>query len=156
MRDRLILLVEDDENDVLLTKLAFGQAGIENPVRVVGDGREALDYFEGAGKYADRQRYPIPYLVLLDLKLPRAQGLEVLRWLRARSQFDSTVVIVLTASSSTQDLAAAYRLNANAYVIKPSGMDQLRALAQAIKDFWLVHNRVAPLVCPSPPRSSPA
>ncbi len=153
---RLILLVEDDQNDVLLTKLAFEQAGIENPLHVVGDGREALDYFEGTGEYADRQKYPLPYLVLLDLKLPRAQGLEVLSWVRARSEFDSTIVIVLTASNSAEDLAAAYRLGANAYVDKPSGMEQLCRLAQAIRDFWLVHNRVAPLVSPSPPPSSRA
>jgi CheY-like chemotaxis protein len=140
MRTMLILLVEDDENDVFLMKAAFEQAGLVNPVHVASDGQEAIEYLGGVGEYADRRKFPVPYLVLLDLKLPHASGAEVLSWLRARAEFDSTVVIVLTSSGSPEDVARAYHLRANAFVIKPSGLSQLRALAQAIKDFWFTYN----------------
>jgi two-component system response regulator len=118
-----IMLVEDNENDVLFMTMAMEQAGIRNPVQVVKDGREVLDYLSGKGKNADRDQYPLPYLLLLDLKLPYVMGLEVLKWIRERPQFDSTVVVVLTSSASPRDVDEAYRLHANAYLVKPSGMD---------------------------------
>src|SRR5438552_1637736 len=97
---RAILLVEDDENDVLVMAMALEKAGLTCPIRVARDGREAQDYLSGAGKFADRSEYPLPYLMLLDLKLPRVMGLEVLKWLRERPEFDSTIVLILSSSSS--------------------------------------------------------
>jgi CheY-like chemotaxis protein len=140
--DAPILLVEDEQNDVLFTTMALKRAGVTNPIYVVRDGREALAYFSSTGEFSNRQEYPLPYLVLLDLKLPYVMGLEVLKWLRARPEFDCTVVIVLTASTQIEDMQTAYHLGANAFLVKPSGMDKLEVMAQAIKDFWLTQNQM--------------
>jgi CheY-like chemotaxis protein len=136
-----ILLVEDDENDILFMQLALEKVGVNCPLHIANDGREALDYVVGAGKFCDRQIYPIPYLVLLDLKLPYVLGLDILKDIRERREFDSTIVIVLTSSNDPRDIETAYRLRANAYLIKPSGMDALEALTRSIKEFWLTFNR---------------
>ena len=138
---RAILLVEDDENDVVVMMMALEKAGLTCPIRVARDGREAQDYLSGAGKFADRHEYPLPYLVLLDLKLPRVPGLEVLKWLRERPEFDATIVLVLTSSPMPVDIQAAYRLHANAYLVKPCGVEALHLMARAIKDFWFTQNR---------------
>jgi CheY-like chemotaxis protein len=137
---RAILLVEDDENDVLVMLLALNKVGLTCPISVAKDGREAQDYLNGAGKFADRRSYPLPYLILLDLKLPRVPGLEVLKWLRERHEFDSTIVLVLTSSPMPADIQDAYHLRANAYLVKPSGLEKLQRMAQAIKDFWFIQN----------------
>src|SRR2546422_248808 len=138
---RAILLVEDDENDILVMTMALEKAGLTCPVCTARDGREAQDYLSGAGKFADRQAYPLPYLILLDLKLPRVMGLEVLKWLRERPEFDSTIVLVLTSSPMPDDIQCAYHLRANAYLVKPCGLEKLHVMAQAIKDFWFIQNR---------------
>jgi CheY-like chemotaxis protein len=140
---RAILLVEDDENDVLVMTMALKKVGLTGPIRVAGDGREAQDYLSGAGKFADRDEYPLPYVVLLDLKLPRVPGLEVLKWLRERPEFDPTIVLVLTSSPMPEDIERAYHLRANAYLVKPAGLEKLFLMAQAIKDFWFVQNHPA-------------
>ncbi len=136
-----ILLVEDDENDVLFTQLALKAAEVANPMTMLTDGQQALDYFQGKGEYADRGKYPLPYLVLLDLKLPMVVGLDVLKWLRARPEFNSTIVVVLTASGRPADVATAYRLGANSYLVKPSSLDRFREMALQIKNFWLGANQ---------------
>jgi DNA-binding response OmpR family regulator len=141
MRLTTILLVEDDPNDVLFLKTAFEETGLENTIREVADGRQALEYLSGAGQYADRTRFPLPYLILLDLKLPYLMGLEVLKWIRERALFDSTVVLILTASSDRTDVDTAYRLGANGFLVKTSRFDSLVAMMKSIQDFWLVHNR---------------
>jgi CheY-like chemotaxis protein len=138
-----ILLVDDDENDVLVMSMALKNAGLSCPILAASDGREAQDYLSGAGKFADRREYPLPYLLLLDLKLPRIMGLEVLKWLRERPEFDSTIVLVLSSSPMPDDIQNAYRLRANGYLVKPSGFEKLQVLAQAIKDFWFVQNQPA-------------
>jgi CheY-like chemotaxis protein len=135
-----ILLVEDDPNDVLLMKIALESAGVQNPVQVVQDGKRALAYLEGKGRYADRSRFPLPYLVLLDLKLPHVMGLDVLKWLRQKTEFAPTIVLVLSASANPSDVKAAYRLGANAYLVKPSSLEKLKVLARSMRDFWLVQN----------------
>src|SRR5215475_4834342 len=136
-----ILLVEDNENDILFLNMALEQAGVTNPVHVAKDGQEAIAYLSGTGQHSDRVKFPLPYLLLLDLKLPQVMGLDVLKWLRHRPEFDSTVVVVLTSSADPADVDAAYRLRANAYLVKPSGLANLQVLAQAIKDFWLLQNQ---------------
>ncbi len=137
---RPILLVEDDENDVLTMTLALDKVALTCPICVAKDGREAQDYLSGGGKFADRHRYPLPYLILLDLKLPRVPGLEVLKWVRERREFDSIIVLVLTSSPMPADIQDAYHLRANAYLVKPSGLEKLHRMAQAIKDFWFIEN----------------
>ena len=134
-----ILVVEDDENDVFFLQNAIKLAGIEIPVHVARDGRKALDYLDGMGAFADREQFPLPTLVLLDLKLPQVMGLEVLRWIRQRPELHFPVII-LSASSNEADIEAAYRLGANAYLIKPGVAAKLFEMVRAIKDFWLTHN----------------
>src|SRR5438876_2268173 len=134
-----ILLIDDEENDVTFTTIALEKAGVTCPVHVAKNGREALDYLSGHGKFADRDRYPLPYLVLLDLKLPFVMGSEVLKWIRARPEFDCTIVLVLTSSQQPDDIRTAYHLRANAYLVKPSGLEKLMPMLKAVKDFWLAH-----------------
>jgi CheY-like chemotaxis protein len=136
---KTILQVEDDPNDVFLLKHALRKAGVPNPIQVVNDGQAAIDYLKGAGKFADRETFPFPCLVLLDLKLPLVMGLDVLKWIRQPSQ-PPVVVIVLSASAEEPDIATAYRLGANAFLTKPSKASQLEDMVKAIRDFWLTHN----------------
>jgi len=150
----VILHVEDEENDVMLFQHAMAKAGVENPVQVAIDGQQAIDYFKGEGKFADRAEFPLPRLILLDLKLPFVPGLEVLKWIRRQARLQIAVV-VLTSSEDAADLAAAYELGANAYVVKPNEVTKLVDVAKAIKDFWLTLNRPAPeppaVQTPAPP-----
>ena len=142
---RPILLVEDDENDVKFMKLAFKKAGVDHFVHVAAHGQEALDYFRGAGKFARREDFPLPCLVLLDLKLPYVMGLGVLKWIREQRELESTIVIILSASSDKRDVETAYQLGANAYLVKPAELEKLYLMAKAIKDFWLTHNQPMPV-----------
>ena len=139
---KTILQVEDDPNDVFLLKHAWKKMGVPNPIQTVGDGQEAIDYLEGVGRFADREKFPFPGLVLLDLKLPYVMGLDVLKWLRNRPGA-ALAVIMLTASGSDADIATAYRLGVNAFLIKPSESSKLEEMVKAIRDFWLTHNTLA-------------
>ena len=134
-----ILQVEDDPNDVVLLQHAMTKAGVANPIQVATDGRQAIDYLKGYGKFSDREKYPLPCLVLLDLKLPYVMGLEVLKWIREQPGL-VMVVLLLTASAEDSDITTAYRLGANAFLTKPSKASKLEDMARAIKDFWLTHN----------------
>jgi len=136
---KTILQVEDDPNDVFLFQHAMTKAGVTNPVQVATDGQQAIDYLQGAGKFANREKYPFPCLVLLDLKLPYVMGLEVLRWIRQKPGTALTV-LMLTASGEEADIVTAYRLGANGFLTKPSEASKLHDMVKAIKDFWLTHN----------------
>jgi two-component system response regulator len=138
-----ILQVEDDPNDVFLLQHAMKKAGVTNSIQVANDGREAINYLSGVGKFADRTLFPLPCLVLLDLKLPFVMGLDVLKWIRQQPG-PATVVVLLSASGQESDIAAAYRLGANAYLVKPSEASKLQDMAKAIKDFWLTQNTPPP------------
>jgi len=131
--------VDDDPNDVFLLRHAMQKVGFTNPVQVAADGRQAIDYLKGAGKFADREKFPFPCLVLLDLKLPYVMGLEVLKWIRQRTG-PTVIVLLLTASAEDADIASAYRLGANAFLTKPSTAEKLEDMVKAIKDFWLTYN----------------
>lgn len=136
---KTILQVEDDSNDVFLLLHAMKQAGVANPIQVATDGQQAIDYLKGVGKFADRDEFPLPCLVLLDLKLPHVMGLNVLKWIRQQPGAP-LVVVMLSASGEEADIAAAYRLGANGFLVKPSQASKLQEMAKAIKDFWLTHN----------------
>jgi CheY-like chemotaxis protein len=140
-----ILLVEDEVNDVFFMKHAFLEIGLTNPMQVATNGWEAINYLSGKDEYADRERFPLPCLVLLDLKLPRVMGLEVLKWIREQSELKTVIVIILSSSQLTPDIEWAYRLGANAYLVKPSTPPELRELATGIKLFWLKLNHGPPL-----------
>jgi CheY-like chemotaxis protein len=137
MASRAILLVEDNQDDLFLMKRALQSARIVNPLIVVETGQEAMDYLGGAGKFADRDSYPIPAAVFMDLKLPFVFGHEVLAWIRRRKEFESLVVIVLTSSNEASDLNRCYSLGANSYLIKPPTAEQLEARAKAFQWKWL-------------------
>lgn len=130
----VVLLVEDDANDVLLATRAFTKASLQVDLRRVGNGQEAMDYLSGTGPYADRERHPAPSLVLLDLKLPRRSGLEVLAWMRSRPDLAGVRVVCLTSSREEKDVARAYALGASHYFVKPPAfpdlVEQLRAIGR--------------------------
>jgi DNA-binding response OmpR family regulator len=136
---RVILLVEDNEDDVFFLKRAFADARIANPVQVAADCAEAIHYMSGDGKFADRQKFPLPVLVLLDLKLPDDSGLELLKWIE-RSETRQVPVIVFTSSSCVTDVKAAYDAGAASYVVKPLTIEERRRFAVLVKDYWIGYN----------------
>jgi CheY-like chemotaxis protein len=137
---RSILLVEDNDDDVFLMQRALKFAELQQTVHVVRDGQEALNYLSGEGHYADREVYPLPAIVLLDLKLPKRSGFEILNWTRRVARMHALIVVVFTSSNQPADIAESYRLGANSYVIKPVNFDQLVGFAKVLKDYWLFHN----------------
>jgi two-component system, response regulator len=143
---KTILLVEDSSSDEKLTLLAFKNCGVENSISVVRDGAEALDYLFCMGKYAQRDAQQPPALVLLDLKLPKVDGLEVLRRVRENESTKFLPVVVLTASREEEDVMRSYSLGANAYVRKPVDFSEFAHAAKTLGLFWLRLNEPAPPV----------
>jgi two-component system, response regulator len=141
MSTRPILLVEDNPDDVDLTLRAFRKNNIGNPVDVARDGAEALDSLFGAGAYAGRALAAAPTVVLLDLKLPKVDGLEVLRRLRADERTRLLPVVILTSSQEEQDIVASYRLGANSYVRKPVDFQQFAEAVRQLGIYWLLLNQ---------------
>ena len=135
-----ILLIEDDPNDVFLLQYAFEHAGVRNPLLAVEHGQEAIDYLAGDGKYADRSQYPLPCIVLLDLKMPGVSGLDLLRWIKSRPHLACIIVIILTSSKDQRDIHEAYKLGARSYLVKPLSVEERLALAKAVKAYWLELN----------------
>ncbi len=140
--DGTILLVEDDSNDVFFLQYAFEAAAISNPLKAVADGQKAIDYLQGAGEYADRVQFPLPILVLLDLKLPVKMGFEVLRWIQGQRHLANLPVIVLTSSADAADIDLAYALGARSYLVKPVALEKRIEMAKIIKNYWLELNRL--------------
>ena len=138
-----ILAVEDEDDDVALIKRAFRKVGIVNPVTFISDGESAIEYLAGAGAYADRAAYPLPALVLLDLKLPRKSGLDVLAWMHEQPIVRRIPVVVLTSSRQSRDLERAYDLGANSYLVKPVAFDDLLKMIEALKLYWITFNEAA-------------
>ncbi len=146
MKSKMILLVEDNPSDVELTKRALEQNQIANELIVAEDGREALDYLFGTGQYAGRDVTDFPAVVLLDLKLPRIDGLEVLRQIRANELTKLLPVVILTSSNQEQDMVASYELGANSYIRKPVDFDQFAEAVRNLGMYWLVLNEPPPKV----------
>ena len=138
-----LLLIEDNEHDVLFMKRALNSAEITNALQVVADGQSAIDYLAGSGQYADRNQFPLPCLVFLDLKLPVKGGLEVLSWMRQQPALQTIIVIVLTTSREPNDIQTAYRLGGNSYVVKPTDVTRLVEMLRALKHYWLTFNEFA-------------
>lgn len=137
MKTKCVLLAEDDENDVLFLQRAFRKAEISNPLQVARDGQEAIDYLSGEGPYTDRELYPLPCLVMLDLKMPRKNGMEALQWIRGREDLRSLPVIIFSSSVHPEEIQRAYQLGADAFLSKPSGVHERLELARKIKRSWL-------------------
>jgi CheY-like chemotaxis protein len=135
-----ILLVEDNAKDVFLVQRALRKAQITTPLQVVTDGDAAVQYLAGEMPYADRVAHPIPVLILLDLKLPRRSGSDVLRWIRQRPDLKRIPVVVLTSSREYADVNRIYDLGANAYMVKPASFDQLVDIIKTLNLHWIIYN----------------
>jgi two-component system, response regulator len=145
LNERYMLLVEDNPDDEELTIVALNENNIGNPVVVVRDGAEALDYLFGTGRYADAKTRQLPVVVLLDLKLPKVDGLEVLRRLRDNDCTKYVPVVVLTSSKEEEDRIQSYALGANSYVRKPVDFGQFIQAIKQLGLYWLVWNEPPPL-----------
>ena len=150
----LILVVEDSEDHVLLLKLAFQRSDIANPVHVVGGGDEAIAYLAGTGGYSDWDKFPLPALVLLDLKMPGTDGLGVLDWVRRQPALKGLIVVMLTSSDLAQEVNLAYELGANAFLTKPVDLDRLVEMMRALRAFFLSAATPPALQRPRPRESS--
>ena len=140
MKSKIILLVEDNPDDVKLTLRALKKSNIKNEVVVVGDGVEAMDYLFGTGKFAGRDTGILPQVVLLDLKMPKMDGLEVLHRIRADERTRVLPVVILTTSSEDKDKVDSYKLGANSYIRKPVDFNQFVDAVQQLGLYWLVLN----------------
>jgi len=148
MNSKIILLAEDNPSDIGLTKRALAKSHVANELVVAEDGQEALDYLFGAGRYAGREVTQVPALVLLDLKLPRVDGLEVLQRIRADARTRRLPVVVLTSSKEEEDMAASYDLGVNSYIRKPVDFSQFAQAIEQLGLYWLVLNETPPTVRP--------
>jgi len=135
-----ILLAEDREEDIILMRKAFEKGGIRNPLFIVRNGEEAINYLSGVGRFSDRLHYPLPALLLLDLKMPGTDGFDVLSWLKTQPDLASLRVVVLTSSQDIRDVNKAYQLGANSFLVKPLDFHNTVAMAETIMDYWLRTN----------------
>ena len=136
-----ILLVEDLRTDAILIQRALKKGGVINPINLVRDGQEALDYLFGQSHYKDQHDYPIPGLILLDLKLPKVNGLEVLKQVKKAEILQRIPIVVLTASDQSKDINTAYDAGANSYLVKPVTLTAFIEVATKIKLYWLLENK---------------
>jgi CheY-like chemotaxis protein len=152
-KSEIILLADDDADDVILVRKALNEAGFENPLFVVCDGQEAIQYLSGEGLYADRAQFPFPQLLLLDLKMPQMTGFEVLTWLRQRPEWNGLPVVILTGSCYEPDVKHAYELGANSFLTKPSDFSTFVGTVKQMAHFWLGKARLPqtkPMLPPEP------
>lgn len=131
----VILLVDDNPHDVVLIRLAFRRVGIIDTIHLVKDGTEAMRYIKGEGAYSDRQQFPVPTLILLDLKMPQTSGFDVLLWIREQPEFANLVVVVMSGSKNDADIERAYALGANSYLVKPTRFEEMVKMMETLKDY---------------------
>jgi CheY-like chemotaxis protein len=134
--DLRILIGEDDENDVVLLQRALLRGGITNPTHICRDGQEVINYLKGDPPYTDRDQFPFPRMLILDLKMPLLTGLDVLRWIRGHPECSVIPTLVLTTSAHERDVTDAYQVGANAYMVKPGSFDELVSLLKVMGEFW--------------------
>jgi CheY-like chemotaxis protein len=131
-----ILLVEDDENDIVLVRRAIQASGAGHRLHAVRDGEQAVAYLKGFNEFADREKFPIPNILLTDLKMPKMGGLDLLRWVRANPEYSVIPTIVYSSSDMETDVREAYRLGANSYIAKPSSLSGLVDTLRIVYDYW--------------------
>jgi CheY-like chemotaxis protein len=137
----VVLHVDDDPSDALLLKQACRRAEVSFRLKGVGDGESALAYLSGTGSFDNRDEYPLPTLVLLDLKMPRMTGFDVLSWMRSHPMFKTLPVVIFTASNQEGDIRRAYDMGANSYLVKPVGIHTLIEILKIIDSYWLGLNQ---------------
>jgi len=131
-----VLIAEDSEDDVFILQTALRRAGITNPTQICRNGKEVIDYLKGEGPYSDREKHPFPRVLFIDLKMPVLTGFDVLRWLKGHPDCGVIPTIVLTSSNHARDIEEAYRLGANAYLVKPGRLDEFEKLLSLANSFW--------------------
>ena len=136
-----VLHVDDDPSDCLLVRQACRKAEVSFQLQSVSDGEAAIAYLSGTDIYADREQYPLPILVLLDLKMPRMSGFDVLAWIRRHAPFKTLPVVVFTASNQEEDIQRAYAVGANSYLVKPVGIHTLTEMIKQVDAYWLGLNQ---------------
>lgn len=139
---RTVLCAEDDDNYALLLRNAFKQAGLNHNLFHVSNGAKAIEYLKGEGKFADRSTYPIPCVVLADLKMPVINGFELLAWIRQQSPYPHIPVVVLTLSEEYRDIHKAYAIGANSFLVKPPNVEDLKEIVKMLDSYWLKLNRL--------------
>ena len=140
-RTETILVAEDDTDDAFFLQRAFQKAGVPTSLQFVKDGQEAIDYLDGEGDFTDRAAYPTPDLLLLDLKMPRINGFQVLEWVRQQPALKRLPVIIFSSSDEGKDINHAYDLGANSYLLKPHSSEDLITVAQKLKMYWVEANQ---------------
>jgi CheY-like chemotaxis protein len=146
----VILIVDDSEDDVLLVRTAFEKAGLTNPVYVLRDGQEAIDYLSGTGAFTNRAEHPLPDLILLDLKMPRMDGFQVLDWIRKQPGIRSIPVVVLTTTQQMAEVNRAYSIGANSFLVKPMDFSNYVELSKLIRHYWMQSVRLPETFRPPP------
>ena len=136
-----LLLVEDNDAHAEMVKRSFEQHKLSNEIYHVDDGQKALDYMFREGEYSDEEKYPRPHCILLDLRLPKVDGLEVLRRIKSDDSTRKTPVVILTTSSADKDIAQSYEYNANSYVVKPMDFTRFESLMKDLGYYWLAWNQ---------------
>jgi CheY-like chemotaxis protein len=131
-----ILIGEDNPDEALLLRSALRELGLKDPVHIVADGEQVIEYLKGVGRYEDRQKYPFPSVLFTDIKMPRMDGFQVLRWIREHPQHAMTPTTVFSSSDSPRDIRLAYELGANAYMVKPSRFEELKDMLGTAYRFW--------------------
>jgi CheY-like chemotaxis protein len=149
-----ILVAEDDPSDAFFLQRAFSKVGKTVALQFVRDGQEVVDYLRGEGTFADRHLYPMPDLLLLDLKMPRMDGFEALTWIRKQPSLRRLPVLIFSGSEQLQDINKAYDLGANSYLVKPHATQELMGLVNRLWDYWLGSNRSAHVRSMSPRKRS--
>jgi CheY-like chemotaxis protein len=139
-----ILLVDDSENDLLIMRVAFERAECNIPLQEVHNGEEAIAYLKGEDCYGDRNKFPLPTVMLLDLNMPKKDGFDVLAWVRTQRGLKRLAITVMTASMRDQDLERAFDLGATSFLVKPSNLEKLSAMMQCLSD-WIQINHFPPL-----------
>ena len=132
-----ILIIDDNDDDIFALRRALKKAGVANPQQVVKNGQQAMEYLSGAGKFADREAFPLPVLAFIDLKMPFMDGFELLTWIRTQPALASIVLVVLTGSDEVRDHQRAYSLGARSYLVKPPSSVDLQNLIHSLESLWL-------------------
>ena len=149
--NEVLLLIEDDDNDVVLIQRALKKANFLGTVKLAHDGQEALDYFQGIGQFSDRDKFPLPTLIITDLKLPKRNGFEILQWLGAEPNRRVFPTLVFSSSPTEEDVKKAYQLGANSYLVKPADFEMLQRLIADVLYYWSICRRPLPGARPNQP-----